>query len=288
MELVKQWNDGGSLSATYTGSGDGEAIFSSDTYEGIDRETSVTFKGGGLSVERVVRQEGKRQQFVTNDGFVFRCADDGRFGVLKSAANPLPAGVKAISYLESTGTQYINTGLLSTANSSVDISFGFTTMDAGASNNAAIFGGRNSQTSQTFTLFKLASVTPQYFRFDCTGQKMVGGANDMAWNTDSVYRFVYENGTATTINATTGEQYSLAIPAPSTFTKNYIVLFGVSTNGSIGTYMKGRIYHYSYSDGVNRIDLIPVVDADGVACMYDLIGKEFYYNKGTGDFIAGY
>ena len=61
-ELVKQWNDGGSLTATYEGSGDGSAVFSSTTNEGIDREMSVYFKGGGLSIERSVKQEGLREE----------------------------------------------------------------------------------------------------------------------------------------------------------------------------------------------------------------------------------
>ena len=88
-ELVKQWNDGGSLTATYEGSGDGSAVFSSDAYEGIDRTMPVTFKGAGLSIERTVRQEGIRQQFVTKDGLVFRFADGGRFGVLREIDNSI-------------------------------------------------------------------------------------------------------------------------------------------------------------------------------------------------------
>jgi hypothetical protein len=51
--------------------------------------------------------------------------------------------------------------------------------------------------------------------------------------------------------------------------------------------MKGRIYQFTYSDGENHIDLIPVIDKDGVACMYDKVSGEFFYNQGTGDFIAG-
>ena len=82
-ELVKQWNDGGSLTATYEGSGDGSAVFSSDVNEGIDREMSVTFKGAGLSIERSVKQEGLREEIRTADGLIFK-ASDGYFGVLKS------------------------------------------------------------------------------------------------------------------------------------------------------------------------------------------------------------
>lgn len=79
-ELVKQWNDGGSLTATYEGSGDGSAVFSSDVNEGIDREMSVFFKGNGLSVERKVRQEGMREVFT--EDFVLN--DGGTFNVLKN------------------------------------------------------------------------------------------------------------------------------------------------------------------------------------------------------------
>lgn len=83
MELKKPWNDGGSLSVTYDGSGDGFAVFSSDSYEGIDREMIITFKGGGVEAERIVRQEGTRQPIGLSNGGIFRLANGGRFGVLK-------------------------------------------------------------------------------------------------------------------------------------------------------------------------------------------------------------
>lgn len=82
MELKKQWNDGGSLSVSYDGDRDGSAVFSSDTNEGIDREMSVVFKGGGISVERTVKQEGKRLRFRCKDG-LFLLKDGGTFNVLK-------------------------------------------------------------------------------------------------------------------------------------------------------------------------------------------------------------
>ena len=80
-ELVKPWNDGGNLSATFNGSGDGEAIFTSDINEGIDRAMSVTFTDASRSViiERVVKQIGRRE--IYNDDFVL--SDGGTFNVLK-------------------------------------------------------------------------------------------------------------------------------------------------------------------------------------------------------------
>ena len=89
MELVKPWNDGGSLSVTYEGSGDGSAVFSSDAYEGIDREMEVSFVGGGVSQIRKVRQEGIRQPIGLVGGGIFRLANGGRFGVLKGDFEPI-------------------------------------------------------------------------------------------------------------------------------------------------------------------------------------------------------
>lgn len=81
-ELVKPWNDGGSLTATYDGSGDGSAIFSSDVAEGLDREMEVRFVGGGASLIRKVKQSGRREMFVPSDG-EFSLAEGGTYNVLK-------------------------------------------------------------------------------------------------------------------------------------------------------------------------------------------------------------
>ena len=84
-ELVKPWNDGGSLSVTYDGDRDGSATFSSDIAEGLDREMQVLFvdESRVVVVERTVRQEGMREEFSASDG-EFILADGGTFNVLKN------------------------------------------------------------------------------------------------------------------------------------------------------------------------------------------------------------
>jgi hypothetical protein len=83
-ELVKPWNDGGSLTATYEGSGDGSAIFSSDVAEGLDREMIVVFRDSGntVAVERTVKQVGMREVFTGYDER-FITADGGTFNSIK-------------------------------------------------------------------------------------------------------------------------------------------------------------------------------------------------------------
>lgn len=80
-ELIKPWSDGGNLSVTYDGDRDGEAIFSSEVNEGIDREMVITIKdiSNSVYIEKIVSQQGRREIFI--DGWVL--ADGGTFNVLK-------------------------------------------------------------------------------------------------------------------------------------------------------------------------------------------------------------
>ena len=192
-----------------------------------------------------------------------------------------------VEYMEADGTQYINTGLYGTTQSEIDIIFGMSSVESGAANNGAVFGGRTAQTANTFTMFKLASTTPQYFRFDYNGQKTAATASQITWNNTDKYRFQYNGATATTTNITTGESHSETISPPSSITTSPITLFAVNTNGTIGTYFKGRIYRYWYTDGTNTIDLIPVMGWDGKGYMYDKISGRLFGNAGTGDFGLG-
>lgn len=88
METQIKWQDSeGYITATYEGSGNGSAAISSSINESIDREQDITVKttaGANPKTETVrVKQIGLRERFITADGYVFCCADGGRFAVLK-------------------------------------------------------------------------------------------------------------------------------------------------------------------------------------------------------------
>lgn len=247
--------------------------------EGLDKSITIDGVCGDKNSPLTIIHEGRRERYITADGKVF-CASDGRYCVLKGTKP-----YTELEYIESTGAQWIDTGLLSTSKSVIDIEFGFDSMASGTANNAAIFGGRTAQVSQTFTLFKLASTNPQAFRFDFNSQKTIGTANDLTWDNESKYRFVYDGAMATIYNVTTGESASLSIAPSNLYTKSNIALFAVNTNGTVGTFMKGRIYKCRYSDGTTTIDLTPVLNKEGVACMFDKVSGEFFYNQGSGEFL---
>ena len=48
-----------------------------------------------------------------------------------------------------------------------------------------------------------------------------------------------------------------------------------------------RLYEYSLTDANGNYTqrLIPILDKNGVACMYDTVRKKYHYNKGTGEFL---
>jgi hypothetical protein len=269
MELKKPWNDGGSLSVTYDGSGDGSAVFSSDEYEGIDREMPAIFKdtGNHISVVRTVRQEGKRQQFRTKDGLVFRVKGGGRFGVLKPAKNYVE-----LEYIESSGTQYIDTGFnINTSTDEIELVIqGITTTIYkwffGEHDNNARFGIGSG---------------------DGTNKRNVGyGATTYKVNDTQVYNTQHTfvaNSSGVYIDGTKVANYS-SFTSTST-----LYLFHLNLNNQ-SSYMGGaRVWGYKHKrNGELLLDMIPVLDRNNIACMYDKVSGEFFYNQGTGDFIVGY
>lgn len=69
---------------------------------------------------------------------------------------------------------------------------------------------------------------------------------------------------------------------------NTSALYIFRTSGNYTPLSNARIYYYRvYFDDVLVRDLIPVLDATGTPCMYDKVTQQFFYNAGTGQFIAG-
>lgn len=89
-ELIKQWNDGENLTVAYTGSGNGQAVFTSDNNESIDKEIDVTIrttKGNNTDSEVVrVRQVGLREVLMDADGELLLSNESETLNALKEWA----------------------------------------------------------------------------------------------------------------------------------------------------------------------------------------------------------
>lgn len=274
--LEKNWQNGGSLSVTYEGSGDGSAVFSSDTNEGIDREMSVFFKGGGESIERKVTQEGLRQPFGLNGGGVFRVADGGRFGVLKHAKNYVE-----LEYIESSGTQHIDTLYIPNTYTSIEMKASNLSDDSFAASPTGTWlcGARQGYLNRAFGFYYNQSSKQMYYAF---GNKMPNVSYNRLYDGEKVIK---ADSTGLYIdNTLLVRMTSNAFTSPVTLS-----LFALNNNGSVISRTSYRLHYFKILEGDTIVmDLIPIVDKSGVACMYDKVSGEFFYNQGTGDFIVGY
>lgn len=186
----------------------------------------------------------------------------------------------AIDYLESTGTQYIDTGYIPNEKTKFDITFAANSANAGI--DCPLFGVRASDYSNSYL-------------FWCHAEGFSGGASQIIFNgtksnvgyftVDKKYNIVIQNGSYS-INGTTSSFTSVSAGTPN---KN-LILFGLSNGGNIdGRKFAGRLYAFKIWDNGTLVrDYIPAIrNSDGVAGLYDKVEGKFYTNSGTGSFATG-
>ncbi len=188
----------------------------------------------------------------------------------------LPAGYTELEYIESTGTQYIDTGYKPSNNTKIDMTVSFASVA-----NGHIFGSRMTNTGGGG--FAVATIT-NIFAFDYNGDRVYG----ISPTVGTVYRIV-KNGAENQISyGTTVNTYS---NSASTFSVDAtMALFGINTAGTITSSAASiKIYSAQIEEsGVLVRDFVPARrDNDGVIGMYDMVNNEFYTNQGTGTFTAG-
>ena len=143
-ELVKQWENGGSLSVTYEGDGDGSAVITSTPNGGAQRSMSVVFvdASGALRVVREVRQAAGE---IVTDTYT------------------------RLTYIEATGKQYINTGYVVQEDDIIDMYYISTST---SSADKALFGVAESGNGIWTTLYSNTA----YIRFGSTASVTVSNA----------------------------------------------------------------------------------------------------------------
>lgn len=270
-ELVKPWNDGGSLSATYDGSGDGEAIFTSDINEGIDREMSVIFADIARSVmaERKVTQIGLREEFVTSDSLVFM-PTDGVFGVLKVGGQPdQPTETYTrLTHIESNGQQYIDLGYVVKEDDVIEANFVLTKIDE---SDKFLFGTSDETSGLWFEYYNHTA----YSRFGYTSSVSVA-------NTSDEYRVILQKNLVTIGSTSTSLNYT-SMPNSSLF-----LFAGKSTSGNPYGYGYYRcsLFRITDSNGV-VMELIPHRrDSDDAVGLLDTVSGKFYVSQEE-SFISG-
>lgn len=176
-----------------------------------------------------------------------------------------------VEYIEGHGTEYIDTGILLNNKSRVVCDFSMEDYTS----RQYIFGGRNVSTSYAFAFTAYTGTlcgVGYYSTYDVY----------LPISLHTVHRIDLNKNVATldgtVINTVTERTFTAS---------NTMMLFGIKATGSnmIG---HPRIYRCTvYDNGFILADFIPVKrKSDGVLGMYDVVGKEFLTNAGTGEFTA--
>lgn len=275
--LVKRWPTGtGNLAVTYEGSGDGTAVFTSDTNEGIDRVMDVAFKAGDVVEQRIVTQEGLRQPYGLVGGGVYRVRGGGRYGVLKVGEPIVPPTpletYTRLTYIECDGQQYINTGYVVQEDDVIEMMYISTST---TSTDKALYGCYDDNGNIWFSIYSNTG----YVRFGSSASASITNARMTFKLTMKKSSVVLDSGNSATPNFVGLPQVPLYL-----FARN-------NKSTGVGMYGYCRCLGFSIkkSSGEEMMNLKPCKrDSDGAIGMIDLVSGQFFGNEGTGeDFIAG-
>ena len=209
----------------------------------------------------------------------------GLLFAVPAVAATLPAGYTELEYIESTGTQYIDTGVVQTDTVGIKIVIDDTSKASPQAGVAAYFIG--TQTSGSYM---------GYF----TRNNSAGWAAVWAWNGENVLgyniqstrstvyinykndrRYVYNNGTRDYIGVS-------SLPTLGSG-GNSLYLFAIHMRSNVPAYYgAGKIYSVELTEGTEVVrNFVPAKNSSGVVGMYDTVSGNFFTNAGTGEFIAG-
>lgn len=197
--------------------------------------------------------------------------------------------VRKIQYLESTGTQYIdtlyspnpNTLLELTCCASPDYTYGGTFFDV-------LEAGETSSIRYQFSANFGNSPNAAYgiYLWNDKAYQYGGSPNSIYVTPGDKIRTVgtitFGRGYATAW----GQTKNFNAETTRTFTRTLYLFSGMNINGAFTEGIKLRVYEFKIYDVGMKLtrDFIPVLDNNNVPCMYDCISEQLFYNQGSGTF----
>lgn len=179
-----------------------------------------------------------------------------------------------LEYIESTGTQYIDTGIIGKTGLEIEIDFEFTEIGTASQIPVGSMAGSSNR------IYPLSS--GNYVGYgDYVKLPMTAATNERY----DIYCKLYAGEQTVTVNGTT----IYAGLDPATYDSGCsMLLFAASNAGSVGYHSKVRVKKCKIREGGELVrDYVPCRLASGVVCMYDRVSGEYAMNKGAGKFIAG-
>ena len=187
----------------------------------------------------------------------------------------LPDEYQEVEYIESTGKEYIDTGITGTNNTKVDIEFQAT------GTNFLPFGARRTASSDCFAIWAYSSTVGTNLRIGFDGTNGYTGKDT---TTDKYHIIHSKDGTYVNNELvwTTGTIRTFTTP-------QNLIVFGYYNTATTMALSAIRLYHLKlWENNIIVRDFIPCYrNSDGEIGLYDSINDIFYTNQGTGVFIKG-
>lgn len=187
----------------------------------------------------------------------------------------LPIGYKELEYIESSYTQFIDTGIpLKTATDDVEVDFYVSDLSVAQS----IFGARYSTSSKAYSLGIATTNTQWRPSFGSTTE------NTGTATTGRHVAFMSHNGGTLTVDGT----QIISIGNANITTPVNCHVFAIKGNTTLIYNSACRIYSFKiWRSGALLMHLIPAQRmTDFEAGMYDKVSDTFFTNSGTGKFIV--
>ena len=194
---------------------------------------------------------------------------------MAAEAVALPAGYTQVEYLQSSGTQYIDTGFKPNQDTRIVIDFTALT----ASVNAYAYGMRGDS-AHNFNprfgaVFKNASVRVDYGNDN-------GVTLPLTLTVGGHYK-LDQNKNVCALNASTATNSTATFQCP-----NPAYLFAINEGGTAKYFATVKLYSGQvYDNGALIRNFVPARNASGTLGLYDTVNGAFYTNKGSGTFTAG-
>lgn len=194
------------------------------------------------------------------------------FATLKGLTIPkVPAGYTQVEYIQSSGTQYIDTGFKPNQDTRV-------VMDVqaiAASGTLVYFGVRQTQKVKSFLLFKINDTSLR---------------SDYGNTSASIAVTTYTDRVIIDADSGVTKYGDLSVThTAETFQSDYpLALLALRTRDKINSQMHAKLYSCQvYDNGTLIRDFVPCKNASGAVGLYDLVNDVFYDNAGSGTFTAG-
>lgn len=197
---------------------------------------------------------------------------------MSSTQAALPSGYTELEYIQSTGTQYINTGFMPNGKSKIAMNL----TPLSDSSNACFFCARNEASATAGTTYTAFYLSSNYYRFDFYGKSGQSDGVDAVGTNINIEASggVCKIGSKTITNAASTAASSMP----------WILLASARTSSisDLANMATAKLYSCQiYDNGALVRNFIPCKNLSGEIGLYDAVNGQFYANAGTGTFTAG-